>query len=69
MCGRVALLTVGAAMNPIEATMPMTEATRLREPMTRVPVFKELHAQQLDNFGRVIMSKDLKLKVANKSGC
>ena len=61
-------------MNPIEATMPMTKATRLREPMTRepmtrVPVFKELHAQQLDNFGRVIMSKDLKLKVANKSGC
>ena len=56
-------------MNPIEATMPMTEATRLREPMTRVPVFKELHAQQLDNFGRVIMSKDLKLKVAKKSGC
>ena len=54
MCGRVALLTVGAAMNPIEATMPMTKATRLREPMTRVPmtrepitrvpVFKEMHA-------------------------
>ena len=61
--------TVDVAMNPIEVIMPMTEATRLREPMTRVPVFKELHAQQLDNFGRVIMSKDLKLKVANESGC
>ena len=80
----IALPTVGAAMNPIEATMPMTKATRLREPMTRepmtrvpmtrepmtrVPVFKELHAQQLDNFGSVTMSKDLKLKVANESGC
>ena len=45
----IALPTVGAAMNPIEATMPMTKATRLREPMkrepmTRVPVFKEMHA-------------------------
>ena len=56
-------------MHTIEAMMRKTQATRLREPMTRVPVFKELHAQQLDNFGRVIMSKDLKLKVANKSGC
>ena len=56
-------------MHTIEAMMPMTQVTRLREPMTRVPVFKELHAQQLDNFGRVIMSKDLKLKVANESGC
>ena len=50
----IALPTVGAARNPIEATMPMTKATRLREPMTRVPmtrepmtrvpVFKEMHA-------------------------
>ena len=55
----IALPTVGAAMNPIEATMPTTKATRLRvpmtrvpmtrepmtrEPMTRVPVFKEMHA-------------------------
>ena len=37
-------------MNPIEATMPMTEATRLREPMTRVPVFKEAHPPKLASF-------------------
>ena len=51
MCGRIALLTVGAAMNPIEVRMPMTEATRLREPMTRVPVFKEVHPQKFESFG------------------
>ena len=38
-------------MNPIEVRMPMTEATRLREPMTRVPVFKEVHPQKFESFG------------------
>ena len=43
------------AMAPIEAMMKMTQATRLRAPMIRVPVFKEMHAQQFDSFGRLTM--------------
>jgi len=43
------------AMVPIEAMMQMTKATRLRAPMIRVPVFKEMHAQQFDSFGRLTM--------------
>ena len=47
-------LTSDPAMQPIamETRMPMTEATRLREPMMRVPVFREAHAQQFGSFGR-----------------
>ena len=37
--------------------MPMTEATRLREPMMRVPVFKEAHEQQFGSFGRATILK------------
>ena len=37
-------------MHTIEAMMPMTQATRLREPMTRVPVFKEAHPPKLASF-------------------
>ena len=43
------------AMVPIEAMMQMTKATRLRAPMIRVPVFKEMHAPQFDSFGRLTM--------------
>ena len=43
------------AMVPIEARMQMTQATRLSLPMIRVPVFKEMHAQQFDSFGRLTM--------------
>ena len=39
-------------MKPMEARMRMTEVTRPREPMMRVPVFREAHAQQLRSFGR-----------------
>ena len=39
-------------MKPMEAKKKMMEATRLREPMMRVPVFREAHAQQLRSFGR-----------------
>ena len=39
-------------MKPMDARMPMTEATRLSEPMIRVPVFKEAHEQQFGSFGR-----------------
>ena len=45
-------LTSDPAMQPMETRMPMTEATRLREPMIRVPVFREAHAQQFGSFGR-----------------
>ena len=37
-------------MNTIEAMMRTTQATRLREPMTRVPVFKEAHPPKLASF-------------------
>ena len=50
-----ALSTFNPAMTTIEAMMKMTEATRLREPMIRVPVFKEMYAQQFDSFGRLTM--------------
>jgi len=43
------------AMVPIEAMMKMTQAFRSRTPMIRVPVFKEMHAQQFDSFGRLTM--------------
>ena len=49
---QIVALTSDPAMKPIEARMPMTEATRLREPMIRVPVFREAHAQQFGSFGR-----------------
>ena len=38
-------------MHTIEAMMRKTQATRLREPMTRVPVFKEAHPQKFESFG------------------
>ena len=39
-------------MKPKEARMRMTQKTRLRAPMMRVPVFREMHAQQFGSFGR-----------------
>ena len=44
-------------MNTIEAMMRMTQATRLREPMIRVPVFKEAHPQKFESFGSHDMVK------------
>ena len=35
-------LTGDPSIKPMEAKMQMTEATRLREPMMRVPVFREV---------------------------
>ena len=46
-------------MQPMETRMPMTEATRLREPMMRVPVFREAHAQQFGSFGRATILKNI----------
>merc|ERR1719264_374764 len=40
------------AMKPMEANRRIMEETTPREPMTRVPVFREAHAQQLRSFGR-----------------
>merc|ERR1719222_1321548 len=40
------------AMKPMEAKRRIMEETTPREPMTRVPVFREAHAQQLRSFGR-----------------
>jgi len=40
------------AKNPMEAKRRIMEETTPREPMTRVPVFREAHAQQLRSFGR-----------------
>ena len=37
-------------MNTIEAMMRVIQATRLREPMTRAPVFKEAHPPKLASF-------------------
>ena len=50
-------------MKPMEVRMPMKEATRLREPMMRVPVFREMQAQQFGSFGRetIFVNKYLKL--------
>ena len=50
-------------MNTIEAKMRTTQATRLREPMTRVPVFKEAHPQKFESLGSFGMVKqNLNLK-------
>ena len=50
-------------MNTIEAMMRVIQATRLREPMTRVPVFKEAHPQKFESLGSFGMVKqNLKLK-------
>ena len=56
-CGMIALPTFDSAMTQIEAMVRITATTRLRAPITRVPVFKEANAQQFDNFGRVAMVK------------
>ena len=51
-------------MNTIEAMMRMTQPTRLREPMTRVPVFKEAHPQKFESLGSFGMVKqNLNLKM------
>ena len=44
--------TVDPAMKPMKKRRRMTEPTRPREPMMRVPVFREAHAQQFRSFGR-----------------
>ena len=47
-------------MKPMEAKRRMMEETTPREPMTRVPVFREAHAQQFRSFGRAtIFGKDI----------
>ena len=38
-------------MKPMEVRMPMKEVTRLREPMMRVPVFREAHPKLFGSFG------------------
>ena len=50
-------------MKPKEARMRMTQKTRLRAPMMRVPVFREMHEQQFGSFGRetIFVNKYLKL--------
>ena len=45
-------LTFVPAITPIEMRMRMTEPTTLREPMMRVPVFREANAQKFASFGR-----------------
>ena len=39
-------------METMETERRMMEATRPREPMMRVPVFREMQAQQFASFGR-----------------
>ena len=46
-------LTVGCATNQTEMKMPRMEETRLREPIIRVPVFKEWQKQQPDSKGMI----------------
>ena len=46
------LRTVDPAMKVMETRRRMTEVTTPREPMMRVPVFREAHAQQFRSFGR-----------------
>ena len=52
-----------AIMKLMEARMPMKEATRLREPMMTVPVFREAQPQKFESFGRatIFFNKYLKL--------
>ena len=45
-------LTADLAIRSIETRIRMTELTRLRAPMMRVPVFRVTHAQQFASFGR-----------------
>ena len=47
------------AMKPMEARVRMTEATKLREPMMRVPVFREMHAQQFGSFRRATIFQQI----------
>ena len=46
------LLTSVPAIRAIETGMKMREPMRLRKPMMRVPVFREMQAQQFASFGR-----------------
>ena len=50
-------------MQPKETRQRMTQKTRLRAPMMRVPVFREMHEQQFGSFGRetIFVNKYLKL--------
>ena len=57
------LLTSVPAIRAIETGMKMREPMRLRKPMMRVPVFREMQAQQFASFGRetILVKKYLKL--------
>ena len=46
------LLTSVPVIRAIETGMKMREPMRLRKPMMRVPVFREMQAQQFASFGR-----------------
>ena len=46
-------------MKPMEVRMRMTEVTRPREPMMRVPVFREMHAQQFGSFPRATIFQQM----------
>ena len=50
-------------MKLMETRRNMTEETTPREPMMRVPVFREMHRQQFRSFGKehIFVSKYLKL--------
>ena len=52
---KIDALTVASAQILTETKMPRMEAMPVIQPMIRVPVFKEMHAQQFDSFGRLTM--------------
>ena len=64
-----AALTCDPAMKPMEANRRIMEETTPREPMTRVPVFREAHAQQLRSFGRatIFVKRYLKSREGDQS--
>ena len=51
--------TVDPAMKPMKKRRRMTEPTRPREPMMRVPVFREMHAQQFGSFPRATIFQQM----------
>ena len=57
------VLTLESVRHQVEMRTPKMEVTRLREPMSRAPVFKEMQPQKFDRRDMVHKSENSNKKV------
>ena len=56
------VLTLESVRHQVEMRTPKMEVTRLREPMSRAPVFKEMQPQKFDRRDMVHKSENSNIK-------